>query len=354
MQKLIQGDRILDDKDIVGTDDLLLVRMPRKRMLVASLHADLRSYDLETGSAMRVMPSSNLRLSCMLVDWETARCFTGSANGIVRVWDVFSNNILGTLPGLQGKVSAIASDENNRLLAASENGALRFWVLLEKGSGEVTATDTHEWEIEVSGPVALSVNWQHPLALVSGENKKWQALVVAYDLRTYQPLWSWRLPGPTPALVVDWPTQRCLVSPGRQCLELRGVEAATTMKPKQFAHERLDRKGLFNVDWANDLVIFAAKPFGLELWSLSTFQVLHRLSDGSAGNGVDIISMDVDWSQEGAPRAITCRTYIDWELVAGEVCIQHWDMQEGGEITNVPAEHPLIGGFDIVAAIAQF
>ena len=45
--------------------------------------------------------------------------------------------------------------------------------------GEVMATDTHEWEIEVSGPLALSVNWQHPLALVSGQNKQWQAMGTA-------------------------------------------------------------------------------------------------------------------------------------------------------------------------------
>lgn len=351
MQQLVQGGRILDDKDVVSREPLILVRIPRKRMLIASLHCDLRAYDLETGAAMRVVPVRSLRLSCMVVDWENARCFTGSANGAVRVWDVHRSECLGMLPGLQSKVCTIASDEQDRLLAASEAGTLRLWKIQEKGSGEVVSMASQEWQIEVSGKVAMSVDWQHSLALVSGEKETSEHQVVAYDLQTRACLWTFRLSNATPTLLADWAGQRCLVAPGTRFLELRGLEAAMRGSPEQFANDRLHYKGLIRVDWHNDLVVFVAAPFALELWSLKSFEMIHTLRDLS-GDGVEIVSLDVDWSQ-AVPRAITCRTYVDWELVAGEVCIQHWDLQEG-DIRNVSAEHQFIGGFDIIAAIAQF
>eukprot|EP00930_Biecheleria_cincta_P032447 TRINITY_DN22521_c0_g1_i1.p1 TRINITY_DN22521_c0_g1~~TRINITY_DN22521_c0_g1_i1.p1 ORF type:complete len:457 (-),score=80.84 TRINITY_DN22521_c0_g1_i1:79-1449(-) len=351
MQQLVQGGRILDDKDVVSNEPLILVRMPRKRMLIASLHCDLRAYDLETGAAMRVVPVRSLRLSCMVVDWENARCFTGSADGAVRVWDVHRSECLGTLPGLQGKVSTIASDEQDRLLAVSEAGTLRIWKIQEMGSGKVVSTASQEWQISVSGKVALSVDWQHSLALVSGEKETLEHHVAAYDLQTCTCLWTFRLSSATPTLLADWVGQRCVVAPGRRFLELRSLEAAVRESPAQFANDRLHYKGLIRVDWEKDLVMFVAAPFALELWSLQSFEMLHSVRDIS-GDGVEIVSLDVDWSQT-VPRAITCRTYVDWELVAGEVCIQHWDLQDG-DIKNVSAEHQFIGGFDIVAAIAQF
>jgi len=352
MQKIVQEGKILSDADIVSRDPLVLVRMPRKRMLIASLDADLRAYDLETGAAMRVVPAHSFRLSCMVADWENARCFTGSADGVVRVWDVHSCECLGAFIGIDDKISAIASDLQDHLLAVSVSGTLRIWVLEEKDSGAVIPTDFQEWEIGLSGKVAVSVDWERSLALVSGESRELQDLVVAYHLQTQQRLWSWHLPGTTPVLVFDWAAQQCLLAPGSQFLQLRGMGPSSEKAPAQFAHHRLHRKGLVSVDWYNACVVFIAEPFALELWSLNSFEMLHSMRDAS-GDGLEIISLDVDWSQS-VPRAITCRTYIDWELVAGEVCIQQWEMQEGGDTKYVTADHPLIGGFDIMAATAQF
>jgi len=64
------------------------------------------------------------------------------------------------------------------------------------------------------------------------------------------------------------------------------------------------------------------------------------------------MSLDVNWALP-VPQAIICRHYVDWELVAGEVCIQHWELREGGESRTVCADHPMVGGFDIVAAVAD-
>jgi len=357
MQKLVQGARVLKDTDIVSQDDpVVLVRMPRKRILIASLHSDLRSYDMDSGAAMRVIPAVQYGLSCMAVDWENARVFTGSSTGVVQIWDVYSNNILGTLRGLQKKVSAVVSNnkhvgEGSILLAACESGAFRIWTLQENSS-QVTATKFHEVQTKVRGHMAVSVDWQRSLALVSGENEHWHSVVVAYDIDKRESLWSWRLPGMIAELVVDWETQQCIFAPRQQWLELRGIEVLAKKAPTQFAWERLDRKGLFSVDWPNALVIFVAKPFGLELWSLSTFEIVHRLNDAS-GVGADIVSLNVDWSQS-VPRAITLRTYMNFETVQGEVCVQDWDMEDDGSIKNIYAEHPLVGGFDIIAAVAQF
>lgn len=351
MQKIVQGGEILNDTDIVSGEPLVLVRMPRKRVLIASIHADLRAYDLENGAAMRVVPSLCLRLSCMVADWDNARCFTGSADGVVRVWDVHSCECLGKIVGLQDKVSALASDQQDHLAAVSASGIVRIWKLEDTG-GAVRAKDFHEWQTKVSGRVVLAVEWEHSVVLVSGESKQFHFTVCAYDLRTQKLLWSWRLPGESPALVFDWGTQRCLLAPGHQFLELRGIGTSASESRAKFAHDRLHHKCLLSVDWPSAQVIFIARPFALELWSLSTYEMLHSLRDVS-GDGLEIISLDVDWTQP-TPQAITCRTYIDWELVAGEVCIQHWEVQNGGDIRNVAADHPLIGGFDIMAAVAQF
>jgi len=355
IQQLVQEGRILQDRDIVGKEPLFMVRMPKKMMLIASLHSDLRAYDLESGEAMRVVPVRSLRLSCILANWESARCFTGSADGAVRVWDCNSCECLGVLTGLQGKISALSSDQQDRLIATSEAGTLRVYEIKELGSGQVITKKSQEWQIAVHNRVALSVDWDRSLALVSGESKKENFhQVVAYDLQkdtSCKRLWSWRLFGANPTLEVDWATSQCITVPGSKFIELRGIESKAQQTPKQFAHSRLNRKGLLSVDWANSRVLFIAKPFALELWSLTSCQMMLSIKDYSL-EIVENISLDVDWSLS-VPRAITCRTYIDWELVAGEVFIQHWDIEEKGEQKSVTASHPWIGGFDIQAAVAQ-
>jgi WD40 repeat protein len=354
MQQLVQEGRLLNDRDIVGREPLVLVRMPRKRILLASLHFDICPYDLETGSTMRMVSSQSLRLSCMVADWENARCFSGSNDGAVRVWDTHSTKCLGSLPELRGRVTAIVSDQQNHLIAASKAGTIRIWEILEKGSGEVIAKTTQEWNVEVSGKVTMSVDWERSTALLSGDNDQFQSVIMAYDLRTKssKPLWTCRIPGTTPVLLGNWTANTYMIAPGHQFLEIRSMDVVNQKGTKQFAHQRLHRSGLVNVDWASDRVMFVSVPFGLELWSLSTFEMLHCFRDWS-GDNAEVVSLDVDWSQE-VPRAITCRTMIDWELVAGEVRIQTWDIQEKGDNQSIIADHPMIGGFDVVAAVAQF
>lgn len=357
MQKLVQEGRILEDRDMVGKEPLVLVRVPRPRILISSLHNDLRAYDLETGAAMRVAPAMSLRISCMIADWESARCFTGSSDGALRAWDVFSCECLGNLLSLKGKVTALASDRKDLLVATSASGSLLTCTVEETGSGQVLAKRSEEFDIKVSGKVSVSVNFEKFVAVVSGESEQAVPLVMAYDLRSGKVLWKWQLAGTTSVLDFDWHSQRCIVAPGHQFLELRRTGASAPTQPVQFAHDRLHHKGMSNgslvrVDWENARVLFIAEPFALELWSLATMELLYRKNDFS-GDNLEIVSLDVDWSQT-VPQAITCRTYIDWELVAGEVCVQHWDMEEEGDIKHVAADHPLIGGFDIVAAVAQF
>jgi len=111
-------------------------------------------------------------------------------------------------------------------------------------------------------------------------------------------------------------------------------------------------RGLLRADWAGGRLLVVAEPYALELWSLRTFELMHRLRD-HGGDGMEVVSLDVDWTLP-VPQAIVCRHYVDWELVAGEVCIQHWELCEGSQPRNVCADHPVVGGFDVVAAAAQF
>jgi len=357
MQQLVQGGKVLDARDTVGHEEpLVLVRMPRKRMLLCSSHFDLCPYDMETGASMRMISAKSLRVSCVLPDWENARCFTGSADGAVMCWDVYTMECLGSLQGMQGAVSSLASDCISRLIAVSRRGTLRVWHFAEKASRGVDAKSSDEWEIDVSGKVQVNVNWEALTALVCGVDDRLQPTVACYDLQggKCKLLWSCPIPGTSPVLLADWSKKLCMIAPAHQFLELRGIgthgSACSTIR--QFAHERLHRSGLVRADWASMRVVFVAEPFALELWSLETCQMLLTLRDDS-GYNADIICLDVDWSQTD-PRAITCRTLIDWEWVVGEVTIQKWDLHEDGDYDKVVAAHPMIGGFDIVCATGQF
>eukprot|EP00404_Azadinium_spinosum_P039755 CAMPEP_0180648502 /NCGR_PEP_ID=MMETSP1037_2-20121125/51008_1 /TAXON_ID=632150 /ORGANISM="Azadinium spinosum, Strain 3D9" /LENGTH=449 /DNA_ID=CAMNT_0022673333 /DNA_START=103 /DNA_END=1452 /DNA_ORIENTATION=+ len=340
MQKLVQGGKVLGEADVISSDPVVLVRVERKKCIVASVHTDLRLYDLETGDAMRSTSSLNLRLSCLLADWENARCFSGSADGVVRVWDTCTGRCLQTLLGHMDLVCSLCVEigggaDGDRILAGALDGSIRIWPL-ELLAGTTMAGEFSQTPRLVAYDLTMT-------SRVTGSDAGCECL------------WTFCLEeGPVPVLEADWALQQCLLSPGGSFLELRNLQStpAGELLVGKFGPSRPHPRGLVRVDWEGRRVLVVVEPFALELWSLSTFELLHRFRDAS-GDGTEIVSLDVDWSF-AVPRAITCRHYVDWELVAGEVCIQHWNIEEGGgSMKQVSADHPVVGGFDIVAVVAQ-
>eukprot|EP00747_Dinoflagellata_sp_TGD_P194463 gnl/TRDRNA2_/TRDRNA2_61890_c0_seq1.p1 gnl/TRDRNA2_/TRDRNA2_61890_c0~~gnl/TRDRNA2_/TRDRNA2_61890_c0_seq1.p1 ORF type:complete len:482 (-),score=58.33 gnl/TRDRNA2_/TRDRNA2_61890_c0_seq1:63-1472(-) len=359
MQKIVCNGEVLRDSHLVfGGEPLVLVRIQRKRAIIASVHADFRTYDIETGEAMRSANSESLRLTCIATDWEQARCFSGSADGTVRVWDIERGECTRTLLGNQSSVCALCTDLSSKILAAAEDGTLKIWSLDDASHVTPLAVATG-----ARGKMMVSVDWSHFVAVVVGEwlydgAPRWgfRAAVAGYDLSSGGSLWSVQLAsGPSPVLELDWQRQRYVIAPGGGQLELRHLGAGSTAQPlsvQRFGPPRCHKRGLVRTDWEESRLLALVEPFALEMWSLLTLERLLCLRD-PLGDGTEIVSLDVDWSC-AVPRAITCRTYVDWVNVVGEVCIQHWDLEENGACRKVSADHPLVGGFDIVAVSAQF
>jgi len=351
VQKLIQGGKILQDSDAVHPGHpVSLVRVQRKIAIFASVYSDLRFYDVETGEATRSHAALNLRLACLAADWSNVRCFTGSCDGTVRVWDTCTGECLQTFEGDGHCVSVVSSDNEDRLLAGMSNGLVQAWSLK---SGKRQA----HVETEARGQFLASVNW--PRWTVS---LAWLDTVVAYNLKTGAKLWNLSLAWTSIiAFQADWGSHRCLIGyrEGPHRLELRslgGTPPATAkaldLSTPSFGPASLDPKGLICVDWESERALMVVQPYALELWSICKQELLCRLRD-SGGDGTELVSLDVNWTPS-VPQAIIVRHYIDWELVDGQTSLQHWEVAEGACPHNVIAEHPTIGGFDVVASAAQF
>mmetsp|Transcript_26579 Transcript_26579/g.76577 ORF Transcript_26579/g.76577 Transcript_26579/m.76577 type:complete len:462 (-) Transcript_26579:137-1522(-) len=347
MQKLIQAERVLRDDDLLSPElPVVLVRVQRKMAVVASIHSDLRFYDLESGEAIRSASSQNLRLTCLTADWESSQCFSGSADGAVRVWDTCTGECLQVLRGHRQGVCVLCAGGDS-LLAGACDGLLLAWQLAGGAPDARVRTGAR-------GQLLVEVDWPRATALVAGEGPRRHG-VAAYSLAQGSSLWA--LPvdgGPPTALSVDWLSGRCLVATGTRSLEVWGLADAGgegRLLVGKFGPQRLHPRGLVSTDWCGDRVLTIAEPYALEVWSLRSLERLHRLRD-PCGDGTTIVSLHANWSLP-VPHAIVCRHYIDWELVAGEVCIQHWDIQDAGDVRSVCAHHPMVGGFDIVAVAAH-
>lgn len=355
VQKLIQGGKILQDSDIVHPGvPVSLVRVQRKIAIFASVYSDLRFYDVETGEAMRSHAALNLRLACLKADWSNVRCFTGSCDGTVRVWDTCTGECLQTFEGDGHCVSMVSSDNEDRLLAATSSGLVQVWSLK---SGKCQA----HVKTEARGQFLVCVNWPRSRLEDGIVSVAWLDAVATYNLKTGAKVWSLNLASTgVIAFNADWESHRCLVAyrSGTQRLELRrlgGTPPATAKSMdrnvQSFGPASLDPQGLICVDWESERALMVVQPYALELWSISKRELLCRLRD-SGGDGTELVSLDVNWTS--VPQAIIVRHYIDWELVDGQTSIQHWEVAEGARPHNVIAEHPTIGGFDVVAAAAQF
>jgi len=312
------------------------------------VYSDLRFYDVETGEATRSHAALNLRLACLAADWMNVRCFTGSSDGTVRVWDTCTGECLQTFEGNGHCVSVVSSDNEDRLLAGMGNGLVQAWSLR---SGKCQA----RVETEARGQFLICVNWPRWIVILA-----WLDAVAAYNLKTRTKVWSLNLASTgVVAFNADWASHRSLVAyrEGPQRLELRSLGGAPPATAKamdcsvtSFGPASLDPKGLVCVDWESERALMVVQPYALELWSISKQEMLCRVRD-PGGDGTELVSLDVNWSS--IPQAIIVRHYIDWELVDGQTSLQHWEVAEGARPHNVIVEHPTIGGFDVVAATSQ-
>jgi hypothetical protein len=261
------------------------------------------------------------------------------------VWDLRSGQCIHELAGHRAWISALCSDEEKWLVSVCREGTLKLWGLsngvehisIETGTG-----------IAKSKEVQVSVSFPWMMAMVAAA-----ATAAVYDLSTGTRKCSLT----TSANLIDfnWPLddlsgRALFLSPlrldnhqsvGHGVLQLWNVDNGSSMD-HEFGE---DCTWVSSVDWSSDRVVVAiAKPtrywwscgsfrklqfVGLQLWSLSTQNMLYSLSNGLRDAPQ---SLHVDWDY-AEPRAVTCHEDI---LLGHPTKFMAWDF-ETGTVNSVKA-----------------
>lgn len=357
-QKLIQGRRLLADSDEVHIrEPVTLVRMQRRMAISAGSDRAIRFHDLETGEQLKVIRGTT-HISCLAVDWQYLRCFSGGADMAVRVWDLRSGQCLHMLTGHTGWVCALYPDpEDERLVSICQEGLLKLWSLSD-------GIEQSSIQTPKSKDMQVSVNWAHMLVMVAND-----VCATVYELASGMSQYSLS----TAATLIDfhWPTDSVT---GR----------ALFLVPLDFSINDIESQGamqLWNVsdscsmehefgrgcawvacvNWERERVVVAVgrptrywwsagtfrklQAVGLQLWSLSSLQLLQTL-----GNGLFDAprSLNVDWEMS-KPSAMTCH---EDGLLGDPIRFMHWDFEaETARIVKVGAGVSALNG--IVAVVVK-
>jgi WD40 repeat protein len=118
------------------------------------------------------------RLLCTRLSPDGTKFLTGSADGVVRLWDVANAQVLRTFSGHGGQVGAVAfSPDGNRILTGSADKTARLW---DAATGKQLLTLTGH--TDVVSAVAVSPDGTR---LLTGSD---DAMVRLWDAATGQPL----------------------------------------------------------------------------------------------------------------------------------------------------------------------
>ena len=139
--------------------------------------------DLRTGEKMASLTGMEEPVKCAALTRDGSIAAVANAKGVVRVWDVAGNDLRHTFPTEEGVVTALATDDSGRILAAvctrtADECRLHFWNL--KTGAELPLTLTHRGghlqalALSPSGDlVALATTWFDGKS-IAGEVRIWQ------------------------------------------------------------------------------------------------------------------------------------------------------------------------------------
>jgi len=350
-QRLIQAGRLLSDVDEVQSrEPVMLFRMQRKMAISTGSQktpADtyaIRLRDLETGEQLQMLQTA-IHVSSLAVDWDNLRCFSGSADGTIRVWDLASDRCVHVLSGHPCWICGLCPDYETRLASICQEGVLKLWDLRE-GLQQLSVQTSKGKHMQ------MSVNWPHMLAMVaSGFSATVYNLLTGNTCHTLAT--SLRLVG------FDWHEHRTagralficpldFSSNERQrqgMLQLWTVEAA---RPEDLMPVEADGGSsqvqefgqdcalAASADWSSERVVVAigrptryfsaAGSFrrlsadGLQVWSLSTLTLLYSLGDRSFEPPM---TLNVNW------ESARCRAITSHEDVGGSTRFVFWDFEAG-------------------------
>lgn len=113
-----------------------LVVLDRRTAVSASADGLLRLWDLESGQVLRTFGGDAGAVQAMAA-LDHRRVVCGSPDGLLRVCDVETGQALRILEGHRGKVSAVAAADSRRIVSGASDGMLRVW---DVESGQILQT----------------------------------------------------------------------------------------------------------------------------------------------------------------------------------------------------------------------
>lgn len=241
---------------------------------------NLRLWDLESYSCVRVLEGHTGAVRALVVDWEDMQALSGAADN-VRLWSLKRGGCQKTFADVEDGCATVAADwKGLKALGGCGDGHLKLWSMTSgELIGDVVAHQGGVWSIEV--------NWDSQRVASGGDEhfKVW-------DMADWTCLHKIEgHPGGIMCLAVDWEASRLLVGVGaaEQSLRLWDLE---TRKPRSLLGHR-DAVAHVRADWEGDTAVTGGWDAQLRIWNLAKGACVqnHECKFGR------IRSMAVDFSQ---------------------------------------------------------
>ena len=293
--RTIQFDSFIDTLAVVGS----------WRVISGSAKGMLRVWDLETGQILRSLEGHNTWVTTLaMVDGR--RIVSGSADGTLRVWDLETGQTLRSLEGHNDWVRAVAVVDGRRAVSGSDDRTLRVWDL-ETGQTLRTLEGHNDWVRAVA-----VVDGQRA---VSGSNDR---TLRVWDLETGQTLRTLEGHSKSVRAVAMIDSRHTISGSDDRMLRIWDLETGQTLRTLEGHNDSV---------WAVAIVdsqraVSGSDDQTLRVWDLETGKTLRVL--------------------EGHKSPIRTVTVLDDQCVisgSDDGTMRIWDLETGQSLQSLEGHH---------------
>lgn len=216
---------------------------------------NLRLWDLESYSCVRVLEGHLSAIRAIVVDWEDMQALSGAEDN-VRLWSLKRGGCLKTFTDLEeGCISVAADWKGLRALGGCGDGHLRLWNM-------TTAEQISSVLAHAGGVWALEAHWEVQRVASGGD----EAFKV-WDLADWACLHKIEgHPGGIMCLAMDWQRSRALIGVGQAEQSVRLWDLDTRKSQGLLGHR--DAVATVRVDWEGDVALTGGWDAQLRTWNL--------------------------------------------------------------------------------------